>query len=319
MKLLVGIVILAAVGYFGSKAWLHNEVRGSVDRAVTMVSPYMDVEYEGISSTLTGELTVDGVIATVSGFRDPIRIDRIGIDTPSFFSLLRLGDLPSGFGSGGEAPEEIGFLVEGLRIGTRSDLFLKMHEFRVAAQGAADEALPAAQCVGKYGFSPGALEALGYDEQVLSASFRFRNAATHYVIAVDAGIEDMWRMSMDIDLDGDAAAEFAKGTAYRPALRSVAIEYTDRSLNGRVTKYCESLGLTAGQVLQAQLDALHYFGEANGITFDEYFIEPYKEFLGGKSTIIVSAQPDKPLPISQLGLYNPKDVPALLNLTASAL
>ena len=57
----------------------------------------------------------------------------------------------------------------------------------------------------------------------------------------------------------------------------------------------------------------------NGIEFDEYVLDPYKEFIGGKSTLVVTAKPNEPITISQIDLYKPSDVPALLNLEATAL
>lgn len=46
-------------------------------------------------------------------------------------------------------------------------------------------------------------------------------------------------------------------------------------------------------------------------------MDPYREFLNGKPTFIISAQPTKPVNLSQIGLYKPTDVPALLNLSAT--
>ncbi len=56
-----------------------------MDMAVYMVSPYASVRYGGVASTMSGELTVEDVTVRVKGFRDEIYIDRIGINTPSFF------------------------------------------------------------------------------------------------------------------------------------------------------------------------------------------------------------------------------------------
>ena len=47
-------------------------------------------------------------------------------------------------------------------------------------------------------------------------------------------------------------------------------------------------------------------------------LDPYKEFLKGKSTLVVTAKPNEPIAFSQIDLYKPSDVPALLNLAAAA-
>ncbi len=96
------------------------------------------------------------------------------------------------------------------------------------------------------------------------------------------------------------------------------IEFTDRSLNQRVAAYCEELGLSAAETLRAQVDSFKFVGESNGIEFDQYILDPYKEFLLGKPTLVVTAQPNNPVAFSQIDLYKPSDVPALLNLAAVA-
>ncbi len=48
-------------------------------------------------------------------------------------------------------------------------------------------------------------------------------------------------------------------------------------------------------------------------------MEPYKEFLAGNSTFILTAKPSKPVSLTQIDLYNPADVPALLNLSGEVL
>jgi hypothetical protein len=320
MKWIIALAVLAGLGYGGSKAYLHHKVGETVDNAVVMASPWVDIEYKGISSTMGGELTVNGVTAKVTGFRDEITIDRIGITTPSFLSLLSLSDLLSFSNAGApEFPETVGFLVDGLHIDADSDLLRTGYEFRVEALGVADAEMPAAQCVGKYGFSPEALKALGYQEQVISTEVSFHNSASRFSMEVGAGSRDMFEWDMEVVMDGSLAAGIAQGAAYRPALRSMKFEFKDASLNKRIDEYCRALGLTQEEIVQARLDALVFFGEAMGIVFDELIIEPYQDFTAGKSTFVITAEPSKPLPLSQISLYNPKDVPALLNLNASAL
>ena len=125
-------------------------------------------------------------------------------------------------------------------------------------------------------------------------------------------------MSADINLAGNMMTELMKGPAYRPKLGSMRVEFTDRSLNSRVVEYCGALGLSPLETLRAQVDSFKYIGSNNGIEFDQYMLDPYKEFLKGKSTLVVTAKPNEPIAFSQIDLYKPSDVPALLNLAAAA-
>jgi len=318
-NLIIGAVLLAAAGYGGSKLLLHNKVETSVDQAVVMMSPFVNVKYDGVSSTMGGELTVDAIEAQINDFNDPIIIDRLGIDTPSYFSLLDLADMAENVGNPDDAiPEYFGFIAEGIRLPVNADYFRFMHTELQKVVNETDADKPAAVCTGKYGFSPETLEALGYSEQVVSVSAYFRREPANYSVSMTSTVEDMWSISAEVTLAGNMISELSQGPRARPRLSTLRIEYVDQSLNQRVTDYCKRLGLSGDEIIAAQLDKLAQIGSALGIEFDEYVVDPYTEFVGGKSRLVVTAKPAEPISLSQIGLYKASDVPALLDLSAEA-
>lgn len=318
-NLIIWAVILGTLGYFGSKLLLHHKVEKGVDAAVLAASAFVNIEYEGVSSTLSGELTIDGIRARIDGFNDSIYIERLGIDTPSYFTLLGLTNIAENLRSPDDIiPEYFGIIAQGIRMPVYADYLKELHKLNLEGLNVSDAGEPAAQCAGKYGYSPEALADLGYSEQVASVSAHFRRGAGNYTMNIASSIEDMWDVNAELTLAGEMAAEFSKGARYRPRMSSLHIEYKDRSLNGRVKKYCSRLGLSEQETLQAQLAALHFFGKENGIEFDEYVIDPYTEFLKGKTTLVITAKPTEPVSFSQISLYKPSDVPALLALSAEA-
>lgn len=316
-NLLIFFVIAAAGGYFGAKWYLHREVGRTVDTAVLMLSPYADVDYKGVDSTLTGELAVEGVRVRLDGFGDTIFIDRLGIDTPSFWSLIRLTDLAEQ--QADAMPEYFGVVLEGLHVPAGADYYARLYQLALAGRGVTDAEDAAIECTGRYGFSPRALDDLGFREQVISASVTIRNQEDRYTLDVEMNLQEMWDMAASITLDGDLMTEVSNGRGYRPRLSDMRLEMTDRSLNRRVAEYCVRRGLSAEQVVDARLDSFRYIGRQYGIEFDDYVLGPYQDYIGGKSTLVITAQPNKPVAFSQINLYRPSDVPALLNLEATTL
>ena len=313
---IIWVILLGAVGYGGAKLYMHNEVSKGMDMAILMMSPYADIEYAGVASTFSGELTVEGVRVRVDGYLDDIIIDRIGIDTPSFLSLMELGDVARL--QSNEFPEYFGFIIEGLRIPVNADYFVDLYDFALSQRGLDGDMSAAAECTGKYGFSPDTLSALGYQDQVLSMVMTIRDEDTQYSLDMDISMADMWDMDASIKMAGNIMTEMGKGLQYQPRLRNMHIEFTDRSLNERVTRYCKLRGLSDADTIRAQIDSFKYVGQEYGIEFDQYMIDPYKEFLLGKPTLVVTAHPNSPVAFSQIDLYKPEDVPALLNLAAVA-
>ena len=317
-NLIIWIIVLGGVGYGGAKLYLHHKVGKSVDAAVMRVSPYAQVTYDGVSSTMSGQLTVDGITAKISGFNDELRIDKMGIDTPNFLALLRLGDIVSGGSSADEVPENFGFILKGMHMPADADYYRKIYDLGIEEIGATDADEPAAQCVGKYGLSPNTLRGLGYKEQNMSLAVYLRQNSSKFGIDIEIMVEDMWDIEIVLDLTGDITTNMAKGRVFRPQMSGMSIKLTDRSINQRMKDYCGRLGLSEEETLQAHIDALETFGAGNGIVFDDYVMAPYKEFLAGKPTLLVTARPNYPVDLAQIDLYKPSDVPALLNLSAVA-
>ncbi len=313
MKKLIVLLILAVGAYFGTTWYLHWEVSGEVDKIVTMVSPYAEVEYSGIRSTIGGELTVEDVTIRMNGFRDPIVIDRIGIDAGDFLKLLDLNTIYEQ----SRPIDYLGFIVENLRVSTNADYFRVLYALGEEELGREPPDDPAKTCAGQYGLSPALLTDLGYTDQVYSMRFGVHRQDGGSRVTIEMETEDMWEAKLDFQIDGDLPTRGSN--VYRARMKTMRIEYTDRSLNERVQKNCARRGLTEEQIVEAQIDTLKRYGMESGIEFDEYVIDPYIEFLNGKSTIVFTAAPNEPIAFSQIDLYKPSDVPALLKLEAKAL
>ncbi len=316
--ILIGAVLLVGLGYAGAKGYLYYKVSQGVETAVLMMSPHVDLKYGGISSTIGGELTLDNVSIRLAEYRDEIVIGRLGIKTPNFLALLSLSDLSSGSPQG-KAPEYFGLIAEEIKVSADADYYQDFYQTSIAAIAPSDLGQRGVQCVGKYGYAPKALKSLGYSNLTTSISVILRQVDNNYIIEMGIDIVDMTDVDMTLSMAGNMMSGLAQGATYRPKLRELNMKITDQSLNKRVEKYCTRLGLTPEQILNAHLNALQYMGKTQGIVFDEYLIDPYKQYLAGKPTLVVTAKPREPLDLERISRYKPSDVPALLNLEAVAL
>lgn len=312
--------IIAVVGYFGSKFYLHDKVSRNLDAMLAAAQPMADVQYEGVSSTLSGELGIDGVTVRIAGFSDPLYIDSIRIITPGYFHLLDLARLGSGSGGDFDFPENLAIAFKGLTMPADADYLKVIADARRAEFGAEVAANPAADCVGKYGFSGEMLQQLGYSQLVVDASVGYRQEDQRLVLDVSTNVAEMYDFAMALTFDGMPTPQTIMMGAFQPRLVKGRMEYVDRSLAERVMRVCtEERNLTEDAVIAARVDAFRTVASSSGIVFDQYVMDPYVEFLQGKDRFIITAQPIKPVDLTQIGLYKPSDVPALLNLSAEAL
>lgn len=316
MKKLVVLVLLAAALAYGGATWtMHSKVSKSLDQLVMLASPYAQISYGGIRSTLGGELTVENVSIDFNDFTDSVSIGRIGIDTEHFFALLEMNDFVSM--QSRTVPDYFGFIVEDVRIPVTADYYREMFRLLKEASGDDGAIVTAEACAGQQGFSPALLADLGYTEQVFSMRMGFRQRDDGVLVSVSTNVEAMWEANVDLEIAGGFAPGLVAAGAYKPRMSSMRLEYTDLSLNERIRRHCREQGLSEEEILAAQLDAFMQFGAENGIEFDEYVVDPYLEFLKGKDTLVITAAPSEPIALSQIDLYKPSDVPALLQLEAS--
>ena len=317
-KLIVWVLIVGGCGYSGAKFYLHHRVSSGLDDALVMVAPFADIQYDGVSSTMSGELSIDGITVHMSGFRDPLYIDKFSIITPGFFFLLNLVELdPSD--KDFDIPDTFGFSVDGLRASVSADYAHNIYNLSQQRIGAADAEEVAAVCTGKYGFTATTLQQLGYHNLVISMRIAYRQDDRNLIVEVSADVEDMYKIDMTVKLADRLTPETLMRGNYRPRLTEARLEYLDLSLNERTAKLCARQGLSDSEILLAQLDAFTASGLENGLEFDDYVIEPYKEFLAGNSTFVLTAKPNEPISLTQIDLYKPSDVPALLNLSGEVL
>ena len=317
MRKLVFIGLLVAAVYGCAKLYLHYKVSDNVDDVILMLSPMADVKYSGVSSTMGGTLSVDDVEISVHGYSGPVSIEKISLITPGFFHLLSLGDTGKNMAAD-KMPESLAFGFTGLKTSLDSDLVNMLYTLR---QQSADKPVDddvAAQCTGRNGFSPEMLRRLGYSDIVVDVQFGYRTEDGEVVLESATVVEDMYATNIEATLQGTFSPQAMAMGAYRPRLVNAKLEFIDQSLDERTNKLCADRGLSADEILNAKLETFNNFGAQTGVVFDDQIIEPFVEFLKGKSTFVLTANPIEPVNLNQIGLYKASDVPALLNLTAAA-
>ena len=70
---LLAVVALLAVLYGGFKGYVYYQVSSELDRMITMVRPFADISYGGISSGLDGTLAVEQIQVSPQGSGVPGR------------------------------------------------------------------------------------------------------------------------------------------------------------------------------------------------------------------------------------------------------
>ena len=240
-NLVVTVILVGVLGYFGAKFYLHHEVSSNLDTALAMVRPFADIHYDGVSSTMSGELSINGVDARFGNFTDRLEIDKVSIITPGFLYLLNMGDMA---GSEPELPDSFGFAIEGMRVDVSDDFMKELARANREAAPEMDEGDTAGECVGKYGFSMETLRRLGYNDLVINLSMGYEQGNGNLLFEMWTDIEDMYGIKVEMTLAGTLTPQLIASRMYKPRLVDARIEYEDYSLIERTRALCKRQGLS---------------------------------------------------------------------------
>jgi hypothetical protein len=91
--LIIVPLVVAALAYAGIKGYIYYNVKTDLDRMVSAAAPFMQIEYGGIGSDLSGIISVDRLSLTPTGSYDEISIQRLELsgDGPGFLLELMHG------------------------------------------------------------------------------------------------------------------------------------------------------------------------------------------------------------------------------------
>ncbi len=228
-KLIVWAILLAGGGYLGAKFYLHYRVSSDLDQMLLMISPFAQVDYDGVSSTISGKLSIDDVRVQVNGFRDPIRADKLTLITPGFWYLINLDEAGSNMVAS-DIPESMGIAISGLETSTDSDLIKMLYDLGQQDVAADREIDAAAECTGKYGYTPDVLRRLGYEKLNLDLHVGYRKDGNNMIVDVRTAVKDMYDVNIELTLDGAMSPKAMTMGTYRPRMLDGRLEYVDRSL-----------------------------------------------------------------------------------------
>ena len=87
-NLLIAVVVLGVGGFFGAKFYVQHKTAQDLDAVLTQARPFVDIEYEQVVATMSGELRVENVLVRMPQFDDEFTIESVGLQTPGFLFLL---------------------------------------------------------------------------------------------------------------------------------------------------------------------------------------------------------------------------------------
>ncbi len=310
----IGLLILAGTLFGGAKGYIYYQVSSELDKIIPLASPFAEIRYQGIGSSLEGSITVENISIYPSDSSDEISIEsaQIAGDGLPFLYRLMVGDFQN------SPPEKFRLSIKGFSIPLDGDLaarYSNMLEGAKQASGVKD----LDGCGLMTGLSLDLLGALGF-----------------YAITMDTSLDvdldpatGRAEMQIGFDLRGVEYSQIslllthlpqpgsAIAGAQRPLLSEMSVTHQiDPDFVTKAQQYCaESRGLTVDAFIESMLDMdKQQLAQQLGFIPGPGLIAAIKHFIKDPKEVSFSIHPPEAIAPASLSFYKPEELPEVLNL-----
>lgn len=308
------IIILGGSTYGGIKGYIYYNIKKQVDNFAKMALPYATFDYGGIGSTLEGTIILEEITFRPNGINDVIQIDKLKLITPGLSTLLGGAESIKR----GEFPKKAGLSLQGIHINLSGELVGMMVKAEAKAMGYQPE--KGLACSFSQAFMTEQYKELGVNELIMDAKVKIERGANSQsiIFKVLYALRDIEEYEVQFTMDNPQSIMVGMmGGPFTPPIRSVSLSYRpDPGFNQRAILYCAKLkGVSVkefiGQLInQSDEDYMRDFGFVPGPGIRSAL----QGILINADELRIVALPGESLDLSTLHLYNPKDIPDLLEL-----
>ena len=312
LKKLIILALLPLIVYLGAKTLMHYRIGQSMDMVVQQLAPMAELQYESVTSSMDGKVGLSGITVQPSGIDDKVEIDEIFIQFPGFMYLWNLEEHINKQ----DLPQELEMVVSGFRLSAYGEIARMSNELNEAE-------LATTSCTTQFGSSSVAWSKLGYDELHADMSMGYTMASEENELRLYGTQNHKDARNVAFEIVFPLASKSLQGIALSlsdPTLLRAEVNIEDHGFYDRIYDYCEkSNGLGADQVTEALVADLITETAEYGILPDERILKDYRQFLQGGDKIRISSRPFDPQKFSYMSLYDPSDMPDLLNIVTEIL
>lgn len=319
--MIVGVIVSGVIGAVGAILYINHKTTEAVDQFVLSMSPFVQVDYDKVSSSLSGAVSVEGVTMTLPSFSDPIRIGSVGFKLPTFLDLLSLHNMGPLQIARGQLPKSITVFADGFQLDTGDDYMMAM--FRAMEADAAEKnggtiptrsEDPLGHCISRYGVSSRDLLELGLDRMTMSMRYQVEQMDGEIGASLEFEIQDTLTIDTRFSIQG-RLADFASGRTDRARLMRFEIEGETQDITKRTWDRCETMGVDRDIAKEAYITSFLAGLAEGGFVADDRLIEPFRAgVIAEHQHFRVIGDPPQPVDIQQVKLYSADKLPALLGV-----
>ncbi|MEH6358055.1 MAG: hypothetical protein V7745_03640 [Pseudomonadales bacterium] len=311
MKKVFVLILLVVAIVVGVKGFIYYKVTTQLDDAIALVSPFVLITYEDVSSSLEGEVNVEGVKIKAYGNSLELAIDDVGVKFPDLQTLMFIGDDLKKQ----RLPEQMKLTLDHVRMDLQHlEPYMMLIESQ-SPQPFQDYTLLG--CGDLETASPlNVLQQLGYSEldSTLKLGYRWDRASKRFTIDSDFRWHEMTSSAVTIDIDQIAALS-AAALMSQPELKRISVNIEDEGYNTRLLNHCAAeQNVSKDDFVALHIALMKTALAKQGISLSERVFDAYQYYLNAEGGLMLQMRPGDIQQLANLDMFKPSDIPDLLGL-----
>ena len=309
LKWLLIVVLVPALSYAAVKGLMYYNAKRTVDDAVMAMMPHATVTYSGLTTEITGAVSVDDIAVLPLGLDESstVRVDRVRMASDDLLFFLRNDRWQPGESA---PPKNLGFEVSGVHLPIETAVLASPELVGQAATDGCKKGLQVDAAM---------LRGMGFEQLNLDASgyYRIDEANKTLELSMDMDVHDVQSMRVaatltDVDVEG-----LAQGAA--PALNLGRLEVgmaVSPEFGRRALKHCargseDDIAVWSERLAQ---QALQEF-EQGGVQLGSGLVGAVKRFYRDWGEFEITAKPAQPVGLLSMMFVPPDRLAETLNLS----
>ncbi|WJN57445.1 hypothetical protein [Pseudomonas sp. SO81] len=302
-----GLLAIVAVAIL-IKVSLWLSVRSIMNDAIAQTSPFMNLSYQGITSSFDGRVGVEGIKVHVPMVNDEFRIAHAELKFKGLMDLLSFKERLAE----GKFPEQMAVNIKGLTLDVHGPFMEMIHQ--APEQPDLETALTSVACGSSSRIGVDELLEMGYRtfETDAQFSYLFQPGAQTLSFNLAADMRDMgdYRVSFSLANMSEKPGDLRVNP---PRVSTVTVEINDNQYQRKVSSYCAGkMGQSDEAYLQTSLEHLDLSLRAQRIALDPALLESLKAYYKDPQTLRVELAPTDGMTWDGLQFFEAKDVVAML-------
>ncbi|MFV2060457.1 MAG: hypothetical protein ACC653_07200 [Gammaproteobacteria bacterium] len=292
----VSMIMMLFVAFGVMKGFMYYSAKEKIDELIHPMKSFLNVEYQGISTSLMGSIGIKGLRLTSFNGDEILSFGRV---TLSSFEKADNEKIPSNLSI---LLDDVQFDARHLNEVTNNEIPNFVRELGYGEL---------------YKFSNN-LEKLGYDKITADIIFEFsyKKELGGVKLRLRENIVELGELDIFLDVIGFVPGMHAMGADLK--IKKISLMFDDDSYTNRILKRFADKDNKAVNEYRIEIaQQLKKFLAQNKIMLDDSDINALKKFINKPKKLIVKIHPAEPVSVENLKFYKREDIPKILNLNIS--